>query len=206
MAAPSILRSPKTLAGTLAVLLLAIEPNLHAATAAGAGQVDLSFDSGRGPVTFRPGRGGRLLLQADGRVVIGGHFNAVGLNFVPPIIRFNADGSLDESFDASVLTPPQFDFAGSTDMNPLALDSSGRILVSGQFLDPDGSTRYFLRLNANGSLDSTFYPRLENSSTTGTVNQAKVLSNGKILIAGEFSSVNGISRYGLARLNADGSL
>jgi uncharacterized delta-60 repeat protein len=202
----SILESPIRLAVTLAVLVFATDPNLKAASTARAGQVDLSFDSGRGPNTVGPGRGGRVLLQADGRVVVGGHFNALGLNFVPPIIRFNVDGSLDESFDAAVLTPPQFSPTGSTDMNPLALDAYGRIFVSGQFLDSGGTTRNFFRLNANGSMDSTFGPRVENSAAPGRVDQVAVLSNGKILIAGEFSSVNGISRNGLARLNADGSL
>jgi uncharacterized delta-60 repeat protein len=205
-ASPCLFKLPLRLACTLTLSVFAISSNLRAASPAGSGRVDLSFDCGRGPVTVAPGSGGKLLVQTDGRVIVGGHFNAVGLNFVAPIIRFNVDGSLDESFNAVALTSGQFSPTGSTDMNPLALDAYGRVLVSGQLVDLAGTTRYFIRLNADGSLDSTFNPRIESSSAPGTVDQAAVLSDGKIVIAGAFNSVNGTPRNGLARLNADGSL
>jgi uncharacterized delta-60 repeat protein len=50
-------------------------------------------------------------------------------------------------------------------------------------------------------VDSSFAPNIN-----GMVNFVEVLADGKILIAGNFSSVNGVTRYRIARLNADGSL
>jgi uncharacterized delta-60 repeat protein len=59
------------------------------------------------------------------------------------------------------------------------------------------------RVNANGSLDTTFNP---GTGFNNTVSKILVQSDGKILVAGSFSSYNGTSRLGVARLNADGSL
>ena len=57
------------------------------------------------------------------------------------------------------------------------------------------------RLNANGSLDTTFNP-----STDGIVLVMALQPDGKIVVGGAFSTLNGIGRNRLGRLNADGSL
>ncbi len=49
--------------------------------------------------------------------------------------------------------------------------------------------------------DSSFTPTLN-----GAVSLIEIQSDGKILIAGDFTSVNGVERIKFARLNADGSL
>ena len=65
-----------------------------------------------------------------------------------------------------------------------------------------GATSQFLaRLNANGSLDSTF-----TATVNGPIQCIAVESNGQILIGGSFSSVDGIARGNIARLNADGTV
>ena len=60
------------------------------------------------------------------------------------------------------------------------------------------------RLNADGSLDTSFLDGL--AGVSGVVQDVAVQSDGRILVAGQFSSVNGVGRSNLARLNADGSL
>lgn len=197
-----------TLKSSFWLQFLILPAALAAAVVAGSspGNVDPGFNAGRGPTRLSPGSGSSVLLQGDGKILVGGYFNSVNLTYVPPIIRFNADGSLDPSFDASVLSPPRFDPSGSSDMSPLALQTNGQILVGGRFVNSDGSSRYFVRLNPDGSLDRTFVPRIEKSSRAWTINQASVLGDGKIVIAGGFDRVNGVARNGLARLNADGSL
>jgi len=57
------------------------------------------------------------------------------------------------------------------------------------------------RVFPNGTLDETF-----NASANDFVEDIKVRSDGKILIGGYFSIVNGTSRSGVALLNSDGSL
>src|SRR5207253_7691616 len=62
---------------------------------------------------------------------------------------------------------------------------------------------HIARLNANGSLDTTFDPGLGADASVFAVG---VQSDGKVVIGGTFLSVNSFSRNRIARLNADGSL
>ena len=61
----------------------------------------------------------------------------------------------------------------------------------------------FARLESDGTLDGNFNPA---GGVNGTVDSLLVQPNGKVLINGDFTSVNGASRNGIARLNHDGGL
>ncbi|MFN0276971.1 MAG: cohesin domain-containing protein [Pyrinomonadaceae bacterium] len=81
----------------------------------------------------------------------------------------------------------------------------GRILVGGYFDFVNGiSLSGIARLNSDGSIDTTFNPG-GIGATGGSVSDIALLSDGKILIVGNFSSYNGFPAVKLARLNADGS-
>ena len=168
------------------------------------GAVDPTFDAGRGAEYVTPSSGNSVLVQPDGKILVAGQFNALNLDFAPAVLRFNPDGTLDGSFHVSLVPAPEssgYDYAAKL----LALQPNGQLLVGGTFTNPDGSARYLTRLNSDGSVDITFNPRVESGSGPSTVLQAKVLSGGRILIGGQFNSINGVSRNNLARLNADGS-
>ena len=57
------------------------------------------------------------------------------------------------------------------------------------------------RLNADGTVDSAFNPNVNSG-----INALVVQADGKIVIGGNFTSVGGVTRNYIARLNADGSL
>src|SRR5206468_2565481 len=59
------------------------------------------------------------------------------------------------------------------------------------------------RLNADGSGDASFDP---GSGANAEVRAVAIQSDGKLLIGGPFTSINGVGPAGLARLNADGSV
>ena len=82
----------------------------------------------------------------------------------------------------------------------------GKILIGGNFLLLNQGVAQFglARLNADGSLDTTFKPG--SIDPNGSVNTIAVQPDGKILIGGSFISLNGVARRSLARLNTDGSL
>lgn len=168
------------------------------------GGVDSTFDPGRSSLGISPGRGYSALIQPDGKVLVSGQFNGVGLDFVPGVVRFNPNGSLDTGFNAAAV-PAQntYSFTGLTSL--LALQPNGQILVSGTLASSDGTSRNIARLNADGAIDNTFNPRFSSPATPG-IGQAIVLAGGQILVGGNFNAVNGVSRPGIARLNADGSL
>ena len=86
----------------------------------------------------------------------------------------------------------------------IAQQDDGKVLIGGTFTTVNGTARNGIaRLNADGSLDTSFDPG------TGADNFVQALAqqaDGKVLIGGSFNDINGTARNGIARLNADGSL
>ncbi|MGZ8898778.1 MAG: hypothetical protein ACXW3Z_01665, partial [Limisphaerales bacterium] len=161
------------------------------------GSVDSSF---LGSTSGTDGRVAAIALQADGRLLVGGNFTNFNGSVRNHITRLNADGTLDNTFTPSlVLLVPEGD--GVNAIVPLA---DGKLLIGGGFTTINGTNRnYLARLNASGSLDTTFLNGLNGPSS---VVKAVVLQpDGKVLIGGDFTGVNGVSRNRLARLNANGS-
>lgn len=177
------------------------EPRLNIARLDPDGSVDPTFS----PEVDQPNYGGYincLAVQADGKIVIGGYFDHIDGQFVGPCIaRLNADGTRDTTFSATT---------GYGSVDCLAIQADGKILVGGILVSLNGAVRYqYLgRLNANGTLDTTFNPgTLSVAAGPGApVETILVQEDGKILIRGYFYDYNGTARHQLARLNANGSL
>src|SRR5882757_2305511 len=136
-----------------------------------------------------------LAVQPDGLVLVGGSFNLISLVTRPYLARLQSGGIVDGSF-APVLN-------GS--VNAIALQSDGKVLIGGTFTQVNGMTNNLriARVNADGTLDTNFVGTITNA---GSVNAILVQPDGRILIGGEFTLVNGQPRVALARLNANGSL
>jgi uncharacterized delta-60 repeat protein len=85
--------------------------------------------------------------------------------------------------------------------------SDGRLFVfnaTGTVVDSAGTSRTFLcRLTSAGLVDTTFTPPVVAGGLFSTPRESP---GGRFLIAGGFTSVNGVSRAAIARLNDDGSL
>ncbi|WP_187774890.1 MBL fold metallo-hydrolase [Pedobacter sp. BS3] len=144
------------------------------------------------------------LLQSDGKIVVAGDFTAFNGNTRNRIVRLNANGTIDNTFsigtglDAEVLK--------------VALQSDGKILAAGSFTTANGvSSSGIVRLNTNGSRDNTFSVGSGFNVNDGGIGNRPVRdialqSDGKIIVAGEFTSYNGTSVNRLVRLNTDGSI
>ena len=104
-------------------------------------------------------------------------------------------GALDTTFDASALV-------GS--VLTIAMQSDSGILVGGKFTSPETTTvRNVARLHPDGSIDRSF--------NTGTgpndlVTAIAFQSDGKVLIGGSFTQVDGVVAPGIARLHSNGSV
>ena len=86
-----------------------------------------------------------------------------------------------------------------------ALQPDGKLLLGGQFTGFNGVPRGpVARLNVDGSVDTSFSA----SVTAGepTIHSVAVQPDGKVLVGGMFTGMNGTPRFRLARLNADGTL
>jgi len=137
-----------------------------------------------------------MMFQPDGKIIIAGDFTSYDGTPRNRIARLNADGSLDLSFDP----------LGGADTYIFSVDlqSDGKIIIGGFFTSYNGTSRnYIARINTGWTLDTSFDPGV---GTNATVQDSLVQSDGKIIIAGDFTSYNGTSVNRIARLNTGGSL
>lgn len=145
------------------------------------GSLDSSFNVPR----FNS-EGNALALQSDAKILVGGGFSAIA--------RYNPDATHDTNFGTTV----------GRSVFDIKIQSDGKILISGSFLSVNNTQQNRIaRLNANGSIDSMFS---SGSGANSTVMTMFVQPDDKIYIGGYFSSYNDTARYGLARLNQDGTL
>jgi len=147
------------------------------------------------------GNGGTVYAvaeQPDGKAVVAGSFISFDSNPYNRIVRLLNNGYQDPAF----LAAPN---SGANDaIYALALQPNGQIIIGGNFTSFNGVNRnHIARLNADGSVDTTFNP---GSGANGKVWAVGLQSDGKIFIAGEFTSYNSTNCNYLARLNPDGSL
>ena len=161
---------------------------------------DSSLDTSFGTGTGATGAVLSMALQPDEKIVIGGDFSSY--NGIPHnrIARVNADGSLDTSFD------PGTALGGVTNpsVRAVSIQPDGKIMIAGDFTVYNGAVRNRIaRLNGDGGLDPSFDP---SEGANGYISAMVLQPDGKILIAGNFTSYNGFTRNRVARLNADGSL
>lgn len=130
----------------------------------------------------------------NGKILIGGKFDAIGNDYMPAVARLHADGSLDTSFHSPY--PP------NTAMRTFIIDSNQHILISGQIEGDASWWRFFNRLKPDGAIDSSFQSYNEVYYIYDILEQA----DGKIIIGGPLREYSGKAVNGLARLWPDGSL
>ena len=144
-----------------------------------------------------------MVIQPDGKIVGLGTVNGTAggdRNF--SLVRYNADGSPDTSFDGDgrVVTS-----IGTRDVAAaIAVQADGKIVAVGE----SDSAFVVLRYNVDGSLDNTFDGDGKMTISFLTSNHATavgIMANGKIVVAGGAGTPS-IGRWAVARLNADGTL
>jgi uncharacterized delta-60 repeat protein len=157
------------------------------------GTLDPTFNAGGAGANFVQ----TIVLQTDGKILIANVANYNG-TVTNSLARLNGDGSLDTSFVSR--------FPGGTFIEGLALDPDGKILVGGFFTSYDGAAvpQSLIKLNTDGTRDATF--NAGGSGVNGSIFAIARQTDGKYVIAGSFGTYNGTSRFGIARVNADGSL
>jgi uncharacterized delta-60 repeat protein len=131
-------------------------------------------------------------LQSDEEIVISGMFSFPPDTYTYYLIRLYPNGSLDDAFYLYTIHEPVY---------AILVDGS-KIVIGGNFSSP---TPKIARLDLSGHVDLTFSG--VGTGPDGTVRGIARQSTGKYMIVGEFSTFNGASQVGVARLNnTNGSL
>ncbi|MVN89119.1 hypothetical protein GO986_20470 [Deinococcus sp. HMF7620] len=154
-----------------------------------------------------------LRQQTDGKLVIGGTNRIPGVNGNPSTYgtdfaatRYSADGVLDSSFGTN----------GYAIVNRTGVDSLTALAVQGDnkvvLIGTTTTSARIVRLNANGSLDTTFDTdgivdfKYSTTALVQVPNAVEIQSDGKIVVAGYTSEAgNDYENVALARFNANGS-
>jgi uncharacterized delta-60 repeat protein len=144
------------------------------------------------PVTF-------IKRQLDGRFLVLGNNGSTGANR-SKLVRLNTDGTLDLAFNPA---------ANITDgiISAVGIQSDGKVIIGGSFTTNSPLARqYVARVNADGALDPNFDAGYVGGGAIvgGGVNALAIQPDGMIIIGGSFTSINGYSRLGIARLNTNG--
>ncbi|HMQ49798.1 MAG TPA: T9SS type A sorting domain-containing protein [Saprospiraceae bacterium] len=134
--------------------------------------------------------------QSNGQLLVLGTFTYVGDDVAVSLCRLNADGSLDASFSVNRQLqgmPTQ-----------LAILPNGQILIAGGSFNAYGtqSNSGIAILEADGSL----YQSIDLGNIQGSISMAAPLSDGNILVAGDFKYINGQASRSLARISPEGEL
>ncbi|MBA4149841.1 MAG: hypothetical protein H0X66_17135 [Verrucomicrobia bacterium] len=159
------------------------QPRTRVAQFLSTGFRDDSFDPG---ATFVHSVSA-LILQPDGKILAGSS------NLVA---RLQTNGILDATFNSG--TGP------NGNVFSLALQPNGKILVGGSFTEFDGVVRpYLARLMPSGDLDPTFTSA---GVPNDSVRSIALQSDGRIVIAGDFTEVDGSPSSRIARLTSSGAL
>ena len=86
----------------------------------------------------------------------------------------------------------------------MCLHTNGQTLIAGAFSTYDGmSANELVQINPDGSRDSTFD---FGQGPNDLVHAIAVQADGRVIVGGSFSAINGLPRSRLARLRSDGSL
>ena len=136
-------------------------------------------------------------VSGTNKLYIGGSFTAYPTGTTANrMVRVNQDGTPDSTFNIGT------GFGGG--INTITEDTStGKVYVGGNFTTFTGtSINRFLRLNSDGSRDTTFNV---GTGFDGTIYDSVVQSDGKVIAVGSFRNYQGSGAPQIARLNTDGS-
>ncbi|MFN8285295.1 MAG: T9SS type A sorting domain-containing protein [Chitinophagales bacterium] len=137
-----------------------------------------------------------LAIQADGKVLAVGGFTNYNGTAINRIVRIDTTGARDLTFKIGT--------GADLSLNTVFLNPDGKVYVGGTFTVIDSFARVRLaRLNADGTVDQTFY---QDSKFNTTVNTVGFQSTGKAILAGLFVKYNQQSVGRIARLDFRGNL
>jgi uncharacterized delta-60 repeat protein len=144
---------------------------------------------------------GAIGLQSTGKIIVGGSFVITSPSYNAHIARFNSDGTLDQTFNGTGISP---------------LIKAIHVLPDDSLLigNNAGFGPILFKSNPNNVIDNSFRDNLGSgfsggSSITGSfpaVFSIKTTATNKILVGGAFTGLNGASAGHFIQLNSNGTV
>jgi uncharacterized delta-60 repeat protein len=151
------------------------------------------------------GSKGGLAVLGNGKILVAGYDSSNGIQMV--IYRFLANGNLDTTFDGDGKVTLNFPMAVPTDLEIL---DNGKIMILGSTNIGTFTNDFHFalaRLNANGSLDSTFSgDGMLITNFMGFPHGMAIQSDGRIVAVGITWDISGNALIIVARYNTNGNL
>lgn len=152
-----------------------------------------------------------LVVQEDGKLVVVGVTNSNGIVAALVLVRYNTNGSQDETFGSNGIVLTQFS-GGIDEGYAVALQADGKIVAAGVSAagTPDPEIALARYHPADGSLDTTFGTggkvTTSVSSSGDAAYDVAVQPDGSIVVAGATNTKITDTRFIVARYTGDGSL
>jgi len=114
------------------------------------------------------------------------------------VVNYSIIAQTDANIDTSFNSGTGF----NNDVNAIATQTDGKIIIGGSFTTYQGiSTNNIIRLNSDGSIDNTF---IYGTGFNNSVSDISVQTDGKIIVVGYFSTYNGGAANRIVKLNSNG--
>ncbi|QQR87933.1 MAG: delta-60 repeat domain-containing protein [Flavobacteriales bacterium] len=149
--------------------------------------------------TFASGTGfdnavNAMVVQPDGKIVVGGTFGSYNGSAKPGLVRLAANGAIDATFS----TP-----GVQGGINTVALQSDGKILIGGTGVAiVGGFTSNLARLTSGGAIDASFDV---DPGPNSIVLANKQQTDGKVMVGGHFTAYHGASAGFCNRVSSAGA-
>lgn len=145
----------------------------------------------------------KAVVQPDGKIIIGGAFNKYNGTDVKCLVRLNANGSIDTSFNTAT--------GVERAINEIILEpGTNKLIIGGEFtIFGTTAVKKLIRLTTAGTLDTAFSIGIGTTDSQATSecpyckNFVKVLKqqpDEKILVGGSFTTFNGLSATNITRI------
>lgn len=151
----------------------------------------------------------RVIVQPDGKILVGGAFNNYDISGCSKFIRLNADGTFDSTFSLESSGSSKF----NNTVSSIALGGDGSVYVGGAFTDYAGISNLnnLIKTDSDGYLDTVYVANCSgNNEFNGPaygVYQLVVDKNNALYAAGDFVNYGGTSGLNsLVKLDANGNL
>ena len=174
------------------------------------GNLDTSFgDSGKVTTTVaKDSNADSVAMQSDGKIVVAGNAFIDRNNNDFGVVRYNANGTLDTTFNGTGKATADF---GAHDLgHSVAVHGDGRIVVAGYSTNESEKQCALACFKANGNLDTSFNGTGKVTTNFGGDGDAEgqgvaTQSDGKTVVVG-YATVAGVQRFAVERYNTDGAL